>query len=444
MKFSFQFTTLSLALLGHAGRTTDAFAPVGFSGASRQSTARSFSPMDPSNLHDIPNQIQSIQHAFSTLSIADLGTAGAVAADVVQSVDPSGAVGEVAEVASKNGWFGFLTAPTMQFLQLIHTGLMSVGLDSNSWGVSIIVLTLSIKLLTFPLTKAQLESTQKMQLLQPTLKETQAKYQSNPEVMNQKIAELYKDNNVNPLAGCIPSIVQIPVFIGLYRAVLDLANNNKLDEAFLWLPSLEGPVYGADPTKGSAWLFDNWVNGVPSLGWADTAKFLILPVVLVLSQFASMELMATPETKDSQPAFLKFLPLMIGWFSLNVPSALCVYWVTNNVVTTGTTVLIRNSLKNAAPVAMASASVADAVVTPPKSNVFTPSPTIREKPDGFASASSQARGSDGVAPITGNSAGAIDAEVVEDDSDDSAQASVSSEASTKKRGTKKKKKKRKN
>jgi YidC/Oxa1 family membrane protein insertase len=271
------------------------------------------------------------------------------------------------------------------------------------------------------------------QLLQPTLKETQAKYQSNPEVMNQKIAELYKDNDVNPLAGCIPSIVQIPVFIGLYRAVLDLANNNKLDEAFLWLPSLEGPVYGADPTKGSAWLFDNWVDGIPSLGWADTAKFLILPVVLVLSQFASMELMATPETKDSQPAFLKFLPLMIGWFSLNVPSALCVYWVTNNVVTTATTVLIRNNLKNAAP-AVAMASVAEAVATP-KSNVFTPSPTIREKPDGFASTSSQGRGSDGVTPITSSSAGAIDAEVVEDDSVeayDSAQASESSEASTKK------------
>merc|ERR1712238_638876 len=116
----------------------------------------------------------------------------------------------------------------------IHTGLMSVGVDSNSWGVSIIVLTLSIKLLTFPLTKAQLGCTQKMQALQPTLKEVQAKYQSNPEVMNQKIAELYKDNDVNPLAGCIPSIVQIPVFVGLYRAVLDLAQNNKLDESFLW------------------------------------------------------------------------------------------------------------------------------------------------------------------------------------------------------------------
>merc|ERR1711937_625378 len=144
------------------------------------------------------------------------------------------------------------------------------------------------------LTKQQLESTQKMQALQPELKAVQAKYQSNPEVMNQKIAELYQTNNVNPLAGCLPSLIQIPVFIGLYRAVLDLANQNALDEAFLWLPSLEGPTYGADPSKGAAWLFDNWANGAPSLGWEQTTAFLILPVALVVSQFLSMELM-TPK-----------------------------------------------------------------------------------------------------------------------------------------------------
>jgi len=260
--------------------------------------------------------------------------------------------------------------------------------------------------------------------------------------MNQKIAELYKDNDVNPLAGCIPSIVQIPVFVGLYRAVLDLANNNQLDESFLWLPSLEGPVYGADPTKGSAWLFDGWVNGVPSLGWEDTTAFLILPVVLVISQFISMELMATPETKDTQPAFLKVLPLMIGWFSLNVPSALCVYWVTNNIVTTASSVIIRNSLK-LEPVAMASTTAA---IPSPKSNVFNP-PTIRGKPEGFASSSSAAQSRDGVTPIT-SSVGAIDAEVVEVDSievEDSAQAIETAEPRTKKqRGSKKKKKRRKN
>jgi len=430
MKFFLRFIPLSLAMLWHAGRTA-AFAPTGFSGARIQSTARSFSPIDSSNLHEIPNQMKSLHDVLSTLNIADLDPTGTMAG-VAQSVDPSGAIGEVAAEAAKsnNGWFGFLTGPTMGFLELIHNGLQSVGLDSNSWGVSIIVLTLSIKLLTFPLTKAQLGSTQKMQALQPTLKEVQAKYQSNPEVMNQKIAELYKDNDVNPLAGCIPSIVQIPVFVGLYRAVLDLANNNQLDESFLWLPSLEGPVYGADPTKGSAWLFDGWVNGVPSLGWQDTTAFLILPVVLVISQFLSMELMATPETKDSQPSFLKVLPLMIGWFSLNVPSALCVYWVTNNIVTTATSVIIRNSLKMETVAVVGSTTTA---VPPPQSNVFNP-PTIRGKPEGFASASSAAQSRDGVTPIT-SSVGAIDAEVVEDDSvevDDPAQAFETAEPRSKK------------
>jgi YidC/Oxa1 family membrane protein insertase len=86
----------------------------------------------------------------------------------------------------------------------------------------------------------------------------QAKYQSNPEVMNQKIAELYQTNEVNPLAGCIPSLVQIPVFIGLYRAVLTLAKENKLDEPFLFLPNLEGPTYGADPAHGSDWILHGW------------------------------------------------------------------------------------------------------------------------------------------------------------------------------------------
>jgi YidC/Oxa1 family membrane protein insertase len=94
--------------------------------------------------------------------------------------------------------------------------------------------------------------------LQPSIKAVQAKYQSNPEVMNQKIAELYQANEVNPLAGCLPAIVQIPVFIGLYRAVLTLAKENKLDEPFFFLPNLEGPTYGADPAHGSDWILSGW------------------------------------------------------------------------------------------------------------------------------------------------------------------------------------------
>ena len=83
-------------------------------------------------------------------------------------------------------------------------------------------------------------------------------YASNPEIMNKKIQELYLQEDVQPLAGCIPSLVQLPVFIGLYRAVFTLAKENKLDESFLWLPSLEGPVYGADPAHGTDWILKNW------------------------------------------------------------------------------------------------------------------------------------------------------------------------------------------
>jgi YidC/Oxa1 family membrane protein insertase len=234
--------------------------------------------------------------------------------------------------------------------------------------------------------------------LQPTVKDIQAKYQSNPEVMNQKISEVYQTNNVNPLAGCLPSLVQIPIFIGLYRAVLDLAKENVLDESFLWLPSLEGPVYGADPTKGSAWLFDGWVNGAPSLGWEDTLAFLILPVFLVISQFVSMELMQPKDQPQQGNAVLKFLPLMIGWFSLNVPAALCIYWVTNNVVTTATSLIIRNSMKME-PAAVGGGAAA--VSSPADAAIFAP-PPMREKPAGFAV-------DDGVTPITS----AIDAEIVD-------------------------------
>jgi len=418
MKFA--QATKYLLLLG----ASQAFAPVHrfpstqMAGSSTSTSARSMA-VDPHFLNEMPNHLQSIQHVFSTISLSD-ADADAVAATVE----------EVAK--SDNGWFGFLEGPIEFLLQGIHTGLVNVGMSADAWGLTIIAMTVIIKLVTFPLTKTQLESTNKMQALQPTIKDIQAKYQSNPEVMNQKIAEIYQTNNVNPLAGCLPSLAQIPIFIGLYRAVLELAKENKLDEPFLWLPNLEGPVYGADPTKGSAWLFDGWSNGAPSLGWDDTISFLILPVFLVVSQFISMEIMTPKDSQQQGNAVLKFLPLMIGWFSLNVPAALCLYWVTNNIVTTATSVIIRNSMKMEPAIVGGSATV-DAPA-PSQSEIFAP-PPLREKPAGFSSA--PAPSSDGVSPIT--SSDVVDAEVVSD-----AETPGEGMGEEKKTRGKKKKKRRKN
>ena len=175
-------------------------------------------------------------------------------------------------------------------------------------------------------------------------------------------------------------------------------------------------------------------NGVPSLGWEDTISFLILPVFLVISQFVSMELMQ-PKTDDpaqqQSNVILKILPIMIGWFALNVPAALSVYWVVNNIVTTSTSVFIRNNLK-VEPV-MAGSGTGSATMEPP-ATIFAPP---REKPSGFGSPASPSVSSDGVKPLT-----AIDAEVLKDDedSDDSAPES-SSVTPKKKRGKKGKKKK---
>lgn len=219
--------------------------------------------------------------------------------------------------------------------------------------------------------------------------------------MNRKISELYSEESVNPLAGCLPAIVQLPVFIGLYRAVLELAKNDVLNEPFLWLPSLEGPVYGADPAHGSEWITSGWVDFTPSLGWPETLAFLTIPVILVASQLVSQELMQPKNPDGSAPeanAVLKFLPFLIGYFSLNVPSALGVYWVINNIITTAISVQIRSSMP-----APAATSGGASVIDAPKAT-FTPAP-MREKPSGFASTVSP----DDIKPIT-----PMDAEIVVD------------------------------
>ena len=132
----------------------DAFAPSRFT--ARPNTARSLS-VDPSSFTDLHN-------VFSSISLSDAVDAlqPEAVADAVQQAAPAAA--DAAAQGSGNGWFGFLTGPTEGLLQVIHSTLVAVGLSNDAWGVSIIAMTLVIKLLTFPLTKTQLESTNKMQV----------------------------------------------------------------------------------------------------------------------------------------------------------------------------------------------------------------------------------------------------------------------------------------
>ena len=177
------------------------------------------------------------------------------------------------------------------------------------------------------------------------------------------------------------------------------------------------------------------IDGAPALGWTDTISFLILPVFLVISQVVSMELMSPKDSPQANNPVLKILPLMIGWFALNVPAALSVYWVVNNIVTTTTTLAIRNSMD--LPTVSASSGGAAAAAPPAQSAIFTPP---REKPAGFG-ASEPTVDPSGVKPITSN---VVDVEVESKEAvpaeSTGAGMSESSSSSGKKRGKKRKKK----
>lgn len=152
-------------------------------------------------------------------------------------------------------------------------------------------------------------------------------------------ARLYKLAGINPLAGCLPTLATIPVWIGLYRALSNVADEGLLTEGFFWIPSLAGPTTVAARQNGSgiSWLFP-FIEGHPPLGWPDTLAYLVLPLLLVFSQYLSIQIMQSSQSNDpamkSSQAVTKLLPLMIGYFALSVPSGLSLYWLTNNILST--------------------------------------------------------------------------------------------------------------
>lgn len=177
--------------------------------------------------------------------------------------------------------------------------------------------------------------------------EIKEKFRDNKDAQNRAVAKLYEDANQNPLAGCFVSLAQLPIFLGLYRGIRLLAIDGELDEPFLFIPSLQGPVTSETDFRGLDWLTQNWqqVDGswAPSLGWETTLAFMIMPVLLVLGQSLSMNVLTPPmdegmgeeerEQMEKSQKILKFLPLLIGFFSLQVPAGLTIYWFTSNFFT---------------------------------------------------------------------------------------------------------------
>ena len=172
------------------------------------------------------------------------------------------------------------------------------------WWLSIVMLTIIVRTLLFPITYRQVRSMRRMQDLKPEMDEVRTLHKDDVQKQREEMTKLYQERNVNPLGGCLPVVVQLPIFLVLYYTIRHF---DKLDSfrtgGLLWFKDLTQPDH----------LF-------------------ILPVLYVLTMMASQEL-TIRNTAPQQKQLMRFLPIIFGFFLARFPSGLFVYWVTSNLIT---------------------------------------------------------------------------------------------------------------
>ncbi|HZW13780.1 MAG TPA: membrane protein insertase YidC [Noviherbaspirillum sp.] len=198
------------------------------------------------------------------------------------------------ELVKDYGWLTIVAAPIFWLMDQIHKVL-------GNWGWTIIVLTVLIKLAFFPLSAASYRSMAKMKTVTPKMQSIRERYKSDPQKMNQAMMELYRTEKINPLGGCLPILVQIPVFIALYWVLL--ASVEMRNAPWLgWIQDLSAP--------------DPWY---------------ILPVVMAVSMFIQTKLNPTPPD-PIQAKVMMFMPIVFSVMFFFFPAGLVLYWVVNNIL----------------------------------------------------------------------------------------------------------------
>jgi len=196
--------------------------------------------------------------------------------------------------AIEYGWFTFIAKPLFLLLAYIHS---IVG----NWGWAIVIMTILIRLVLYPLTYKGMVSMNKLKELSPKIKELQAKYKGEPQKLNTHMMELYKKHGANPMGGCLPILMQIPIFFAIYRV---LSNAIEL--------------------KSAPWIF--WVEDLAAMD-----PYFILPVLMGATMFLHQRITPTNFTDPMQEKIMKFLPLIFTFFFVTFPAGLTLYWFVNNL-----------------------------------------------------------------------------------------------------------------
>jgi len=236
---------------------------------------------------------------------------------------------ELDRVMGYGGFFGFFSKGLLLGMNMVHD-VFGVG-----YGVAIIVITFIIKLLFWPLTQASTRSMKRMQALQPQMKAIQEKYKDDPTKMNKKVMAFMRENKVSPLGGCLPMLLQIPVFFGFFRM-----------------------IRSAIELRGASFL---WIN---DLSQADTLfmipginfPFNLLPLIMGATMLFQARLTPmSPGMDPMQQKMMRYMPLMFMVFLYNYSAGLTLYWTVQNLLTIVQTKLtkMKDPVKTTAPAAVA-------------------------------------------------------------------------------------------
>ncbi|HMJ39129.1 MAG TPA: YidC/Oxa1 family membrane protein insertase, partial [Verrucomicrobiae bacterium] len=226
--------------------------------------------------------------------------------------------------------------PLAWLLQAIYNQVQGFPLvdQIGAFGVAIIVLTILIRLAMAPLQQFQLVTQRKTMVeqrkLAPEVGELRKKYKKDPQKLNAEMMKLYQEHGVNPLGGlvgCLPLIVQIPILTALYYVLTDFARSNHVAAHFLFVPNLN-----ANP------LHQPWFAGMP----IPSPEYLVFPLLAAITTLVQSRMLMMPppvnptdqeqQTAQMQRTMVWLSPLMIGYFALNVPAGLGLYWFIGNCV----------------------------------------------------------------------------------------------------------------
>jgi YidC/Oxa1 family membrane protein insertase len=202
------------------------------------------------------------------------------------------------------GWFWFVALPLLEALRFLHRVV-------GNWGVAIIVLTSAVKVLTIPLTQVTYKNMKEMQKIQPQMQRIRERFKQDPQAMQKEMLELYRRHRVNPVSGCLPMLLQLPIFVGLYNALMYSIELRHAPFA-LWINDLSAP------------------DRLAILGISIPVLTIIMGATMFVQQW-----LTPPQGDPTQQRIMMFMPLLFTYMFINFPAGLVLYWLVNNVITIG-------------------------------------------------------------------------------------------------------------